>query len=376
MTPSSPSSSDGPALPPRHRPALGDLAQDTTEKDLWAFDDDLDADDLLSAPVEEPERKAGNEIPAPREISSRRPAEGSGESSTRLPVPGTEQVRMDVRRKQEVKPAGEAPGPSKPESDFDDLEAWEDTPVEADIVDLPRDPVPGEAETEEPVKPEPKEDAVEAPATVPESAPVPAKGDDESDDEFSTPAPEGAAPVDLRPHLGLSNIERIGLIVLLVLLVGGGAVTFLTYLNRLPSESTKLQANDFPVKGELITVQSAESYWREPITGGDSPDAFRMGTELLPVLKISVKGGPAAIRVLFKNEEKEFVGDAVTRSIRKDGLMEISATAGFDDPGMHAAYRTGESDPWTIEVYEAVSEDVAGRDDKMLFEMNVSTDRR
>lgn len=370
MTPSSPSSSDGPALPPRHRPALDDLAQDTTEKDLWAFDDDLDADDLLSAPVEEPERKAGNEIPAPREKLSRRPAEGSGESSTRLPVPGTEQVRMDVRRKQEVQPAGEAPRPSKPESDFDDLEAWEDTPVEADIVDLPRDPVPGEAETEEPVKPEPKEDAVEAPATVP------AKGEDESDDEFSTPAPEGAAPVDLRPHLGLSNIERIGLIVLLVLLVGGGAVTFLTYLNRLPSESTKLQANDFPVKGELITVQSAESYWREPITGGDSPDAFRMGTELLPVLKISVKGGPAAIRVLFKNEDKEFVGDAVTRSIRKDGLMEISATAGFDDPGMHAAYRTGESDPWTIEVYEAVSEDVAGRDDKMLFEMNVSTDRR
>jgi hypothetical protein len=43
---------------------------------------------------------------------------------------------------------------------------------------------------------------------------------------------------------------------------------------------------------------------------------------------------------------------------------------------MHAAYRTGGSKPWTIEVFEAPSETTPGKDFKRLFEMNISTDRR
>jgi hypothetical protein len=54
----------------------------------------------------------------------------------------------------------------------------------------------------------------------------------------------------------------------------------------------------------------------------------------------------------------------------------VAATAGFEDVGMHAAYRTGQSEPWSVQVYEAPSEDTPGPAFKKLFEMNVSTDLR
>ena len=56
--------------------------------------------------------------------------------------------------------------------------------------------------------------------------------------------------------------------------------------------------------------------------------------------------------------------------------LQIAATAGFEDLGMHAAYRTGQSKPWTIEVLEAPSESAANAEFKKLFEINISTDRR
>jgi hypothetical protein len=43
---------------------------------------------------------------------------------------------------------------------------------------------------------------------------------------------------------------------------------------------------------------------------------------------------------------------------------------------MHAAYRTGQSKPWTIQVLEGPSETAANAEFKKLFEINISTDRR
>ena len=94
------------------------------------------------------------------------------------------------------------------------------------------------------------------------------------------------------------------------------------------------------------------------------------------MLELKVSGGPAMLRVHFRNEDHSVVGDAVTYTVKQGGKVQIPATAGFDDPGMHAAYRTGQSKPWTIEVFEASSDDASGSDFKKLFEMNISTDRR
>ena len=161
-----------------------------------------------------------------------------------------------------------------------------------------------------------------------------------------------------------------------MLLVGGGATIFLGSLNRLPTEAIKAESTDFPIKGERVTISAATSYWRAPITDGPDADTFRRGTELLPVLELTASGGPALIRIFFRDQEGATIGDAMTRKIDGEGVVKIPATAGFDDPGMHAAYRTGESKPWTVQVWEITSGDASSGKSEKLFEMNVSTDRR
>lgn len=371
MTPEPPASSEGSPLPPRHRPSLGNLAQDTTEIDLWAFEDDLDLPGGTDEPVKlEPSRPAsGGDIPSPRERPPMKPRDAEGRSPAN-PAGGEEQIRMNVTKSRaKNRPTGANPEPLRQESEFDDLEHWEDVVVEPEIEELPAVELQETTgPTDSPVRADTTEIPVQ-PASEPEpESPAP-------DDEFAPAPREGVEPMSLRPHLGLSKVERVGLIALLVVLVGGGATVFISSLNRLPVEAVKAESADFPIKGEFVTISSASSYWRAPVTEGPDADTFRRGTELLPVLELTAKGGPAAIRILFRSDDGTVVGDAVTRPISGAGSLKIPATAGFDDPGMHAAYRTGESKPWTIEVFEARSEDATGKDFKKLFEMNISTDR-
>src|SRR5690606_4595376 len=105
-------------------------------------------------------------------------------------------------------------------------------------------------------------------------------------------------------------------------------------------------------KGEQLTLTGAETFWRKPITSGDHPDTPRAGTAVLPVLSLSLEGGPAEIRVFFRDDKGELVGDSVTRTVAANAKVQIAATAGFDDPGMYAAYQAGLEKPWTAEVVE------------------------
>jgi hypothetical protein len=347
---------------------LGNLTQDTTELDLWSFEEDLDLEDSESrAEVAESTRSSSGDIPAPRERQVTKVREAPSPLHT-APVAGGERIQMNISKSRH-KPQTNSPVPAsqKPESEFDELEHWEDVPKEAEIDELP-DAEFLKTNAEEPVARTPL-----APAIEPLK---PAAAEAKEDDEFSPPPREDTTPLSPLTRWNLSKAERTSLIVLLVLLAAGGLATLVFSLKRLPTESVRANANDFPIQGSKLTVTSAVSYWRAPITEGPTPDTFRRGTQLLPVLELKIGGGSGAIRVLFRNDERIVIGDAVTRAVRGTGSLKIAATAGFDDPGMHAAYRTGESKPWTIEVFEAASEDTTSRDFKRLFEMNISTDRR
>jgi hypothetical protein len=343
--------------------------------DLWAFEEDLDLPDDMDEPViQETPRSFGKDIPVPRERQVSASREPEDRTVPKTPAGGEDQIRMNVNKARlKSRPAGPTTGQSKPESDFDELEEWEDAKVEPDIEELPAE-VESEL-IELPSQPEVVTDLEATPPTLPvvEETTVQQVI---TDDEFSPVIRENATPVPLVPHLKLSKIERIGLIALAVLLLLGATTILIYSLSRLPTEAKRADAKDFPIKGSHLSITSATSYWRAPITEGPNPDTFRRETQLLPVLEIGMSGGPAAIRVLFRNDEHAVIGDAVTRAVTSGGVLKIPATAGFDDLGMHAAYRTGESRPWTIEVYEAPSEGAAGRDFKKLFEMNISTDRR
>jgi hypothetical protein len=387
MTPQTPPSSEESSLPPRHRPTQGSFSQDTTEQDLWAFDDDPDMPSVPeTAKIGLRPRMSGRDIPAPRERQPGKPHQTDGSPSTKPPA-GDGEIQIDVNKSVlETHPFEPSSGQAKSEGDFDELENWGFLPIDPQIADLPAEIL---ALPVEPVNP-PELVAAAAAPEAPEATAAPAPGlpqitpdilppsetKTEEDDEFSPVLPEHAVPLSLRPRLKLSPVEWLGLIFLLAVILAGAGAILVFSLKHLPTETQRAKAHYFPIQGSQLTIDSATTYWRVPILEGASRDTFRRGTQLLPVLEISVSGGPATLRVLFRNEDKVVVGDAVTRTFRDGGLLQIPATAGFDNLGMYAAYRTGESKPWTVEVLEAPAETAAGTTFTKLFEMNIATVRR
>ena len=373
MTPKPPSASDGSSLPPRHRPSKSDFIKDSSELDLWAFDEPTRPDEESAAAAPKPGRSSG--IPVPRGSGNVRKHSVGGlpkseESAPPRQGPETEErIQIDVSKKRpRAQPASHPVHHSKVGGEFDELDDGNESGPESEVLE-----VVSEAEAvfvDEPAPPEPVIEEIVPETPRPVAPPVPEQ------DECSPRVRENAEPVSLRPHLGLSKVERIGLAALLgVLLIGGGVVYFKT-IHDLPAGSGRLQERDFPVKGEHLTILSAASYWRAPIAEGPNAETFRRGTQLVPVVDLTVKGGPAAVRVFFRNSDGDVIGDAVTRTIQAGASLEVAATAGFEDVGMHAAYRTGQSKPWAVQVYEAPSENSPGPAFKMVFEMKVSTDRR
>ena len=357
MTPKPPKSSGGSPLPQRHRPNLGDFVKDSTESDLWAFDDIASVDEV----TKESPPKAPS-IPAIRDTEKKRAQESSEPKSGG----SRERIKINVSRKlPKVQMAGPLTGQPTFGADFDDLDRW-DKPEEASEL--------GEISEEIPVTPLAAREPIAEPSPPPVALAVSPPADDL--DEFSPRIRENATPVSLRPHLALSQLERLGLGLLLLLLLMGGGVIFFNTIHRLPTNDARLKANHFPITGQHLSIQSANSYWRAPIAEGGNAETFRRGTQLLPVVNLTSSGGPAAVRVFFRNSDGDLIGDAVTRLLKAGTPLQVAATAGFDDIGMHAAYRTGQSKPWIVQVYEAPSENSAVSDFKKLFEMNISTDRR
>lgn len=383
MTPKPPAPSEGSSLPPRVRPNLDDLIKDSAESDLWALDD-LDQPDEGNPKPPSPAIQVN--LPEPRGIRKKKPLELNPPRSA-APNNGVQvnvgampacpwlaglaatnnSVQMNVGKEPSITPLSSVPSPSRPGAEFDDLDDldhWDESaqPVLSIHPSLIPPPV-DEVNTS---------DEAGAQAT---SAVTPATTADTSD-ELSPVAPANATPVALVPRLGLSRVERIGLWALCAILLIGGVMVFFNTVNRLPTGAERLKAGDFPVKGRHVTILSADTFWRPPITEGSNPETVRRGTQLLPVINLTSSGGPAAVRFFFRDQDGLVMGDAVTRTLKPGIPLQVAATAGFEDVGMHAAYRTGQTKPWTIEVLEAPSETADNSDFRKLFDINISTDRR
>lgn len=334
---------------------MGNQNQENSELDLWAFDEDLDS---VESDTAKSQPAANRVLPQPRELRAAKSTEVTPSEKSAEPM---QTSASHTRHPQQSTPLAQAPNP---ESDFDDLEDWDDLPDEPAIppltTELPSSPSKSlaEASTTKPTFKDTQSEKVS------------------NEDEFSPQKNQETAPLVLRPRLGLSLIERTGMIVLATFLVLAGLFIYQQSIYQLPNESNHAGKPDFPLKGTLVTVDSATSYWRAPVNEGPKVDTYRRGTVLLPVLVLKISEGRGAIRVLFRNNEGETMGDAVTRTIQGADTFEIAATAGFDDVGMHAAYRTGGLKPWKIQVFEASTENASGQDVKKLFELNISTELR
>lgn len=369
MTPDPPSSSEESPFPRRSRPNLGDIVKDSTEYDLWAFDD-VDPDAEIAPPPEPV--PVSPSIPMPRE---RRRSSYSDSGATAGPthiLTGREGVRVDIHQ-QSVKTPGAMPASQiTAEDEFEDLD------------DL------GEPSGEKPGPPpelsihpslftaaaEPVAEEKFATFETARPAPVASTPAPQEQDEFSPVIRENAKPVSLVPHLKLSKLEWVGLSALSAIFLLGIVAVFFNAIYQLPDGPERLKAGDFPVKGGHLTIASADTFWRPPVTEGENAETFRRGTQLLPVIEITSSGNPGTVRVIFRDEDGRGAGDVLTRAVQPGVPLQIAATAGFEDVGMHAAYRAGQTEPWTIEVFEAPSASASAADFKKLFEIEISTDRR
>ena len=368
MTPTPPSPSEGSSLPPRHRPTLDELVKDATELDLWAFDSVENAETLATEVT-----PLASVVPAPQFPAPLKPLVEVAEAKRLLLEPpktaaSKERVETSVSKIRPKSTTGGAPPSSlKAKGDFDELDHWDDTEPAPDIEQTQEKILSGLEKSNETQPPPIVEEPTAAPE-ITETADV--------SRELLPAILKNIVPPPLRKHLTLTKLERIGLITLLaLLLIGAGAIVIFS-LHRLPTESARVKANDFPIKGQYYKIVSAENYWRTPITEGKNPDVIRRGTVLIPVIHLATSDGSAAVRVIFRNGDGESVGDTVTRAVQNGQDLEVAATGGFDDIGMHAAYRTGEGKPWRIEVYEAKSVDSGNDAFKKLFEMSITTARR
>jgi len=320
---------------PKKRPASGSNPAKGTETDLWDFDSD---EPETTEPHAKDKKAESPGIPSRRvresPIQSKKPKERHIDPpAAETMVPETD-VDPPVTKKEPAKapkPKGSPAAKQKP------------TPV--------RKPAT------EPEKPEPY---------VSESNP--------SESE-SAPSTETRGPS--RAFLSsLSKTEKTGISVLLAILALGATLAIVHFSTRVPTRSVLSEDLDLPVEGKLVKVTAISTYWREPITTGENPDVVRRGTKLIPVVKVKIEAKSAAIRVLFRDEDGLVIGDPINRTFSGNAELRIPATAGFDDIGMHAAYRTGESPPWIVQILEAGESGVSIDNFKMVLETEISTDIR
>lgn len=174
----------------------------------------------------------------------------------------------------------------------------------------------------------------------------------------------------------LSLLEKISLITIAAIFLISSGLLIFHFTNEIKLQPLTGDELVLPIEGKIFNVSAVETYWRKPIVEGENRDVVRRGVKLIPILKLNIKGTSGAIRILFRDSNGAFVGDSISHAISGAETLSFNATDGFDDLGMHAAYRTGESARWTIQVLEGLSVNAPITEFQTLFETKISADLR
>ena len=373
---SDPNTNDEDSTPlkrPKSQP--GTVAKEISEVDFWDLDEEPLADPsgspILPPPRQKsilprhPTKKAANK---PAAISKVKPAEKTA------PPPVTEAPKAATKAKGPFPKSDTAPPKTAKRYPSASSDVFSSRDLESRS--LQKLPEPLEPEEELQSTP-PQEEMEKEPDVIPAtpSAEETLEHEADSGPEQDTAASEEILQ-DLKEKWSLTQMEKIGMGAFLVLLLGVAAFFLTQGIYKLPEEPKLLGSGGFPVTGRMCSITDAETYWRKPITEGAHPDRVRRGTQLIPVLKISLTQGKGAIRILFRNADHDLVGDGITHAVNGATTLEIPATAGFEEMGMHTAYRTNESKPWNVEVLEAPSTESPTSQFKKIYESHISAEQR
>lgn len=354
--------------PAEPRPLAGDGNPAGVESDLWELDEE--GASAPSSQAAEARAKTDDQ----RRVDVRN---WLNESVQKHPATKKENrkrtgVQLDIQPKSTPRLMEKAALPRRRvEQEFEQLDTWDDSVpmgevdvdplAESAAVVVEPDPSPApESDHSDPVNVEVLEEAMaeEQPLSSEAECPKP----------MASGRKSSATP--------MRGMEWAGLIVLGLLLIALAAGAYFWSIHRLPHKAPPWKQVSFPVKGQLVEIKDAKTYWRAPVLEGPKRDPIRRGTRLIPILELEVVGGPAALRVIFRDDEGRSVGDPIIHPVAASGKFALASTAGFEDLGMHAAYRTEELDPWSVEVSEAASADASGNDFSLILKMNLSSDLR
>lgn len=331
-------------LPGRHRPRLSELSKETTEEDLWDLEDDS---------------RPSLAQPAKREPSAEKPSK---------PAVVTHHSKHSSSSPADSKEPDERPGPPKA-SRPNGLR--------------PRDPKSSISQLEAAIE-EPMEAAVEEPPTckkkqeVPETAAAPTP---EESPEKPEKAETKATSTPEKRETGKG--EKMGLIAFGVVSLLLGTWWLVGLFSRISTTRLGDDQPDFPTKGAYVTIEGAETYWREPVRDGANPDVARREVEFIPVLSVEINDSEAGVlRAIFRNEEGDFVGDSISKKFASgvfdqnaQSTIEFPATDGFMNSGEFNGYRVGD-DRWTVELFEGPSAEASGNEFKLLFTTPISPNRQ
>ena len=343
------------------------------ESGLWNLDDEEIAAPLPVKPI----GSTGEGIPAVNPARVQRVIGSSGPEKNPSLVDVTKdqaappnhddkRIRLNIQQPKEASStASQAPKLASFSHEFDDLENWVDDGGEATGKEMEDAAKLAELDDSASVE---KKDPADAPKLLVTPTPV---------EPQPAEAPRQASvPMAARWRSNYSMLEKLGMTALIVALLAILAGILIYSASRLPMESLDSRKVKFPIAGKLVAIKSANTYWRDVVQSGPEADVVRRGTRLIPELELSCAGGVGVLRVLFRDENGDSVGDAITRQVTAEGKITFAATAGFNEFGMHAAYMTGENKPWKIEVYEGRSANVSEENFVKLFEMDISAERR
>ena len=134
-----------------------------------------------------------------------------------------------------------------------------------------------------------------------------------------------------------------------------------TYLNSAPNGELAEYKEDFPIQGESVTVESVETWWREPVRDGDDPENNIVSeARLIPCASIKISdSGSTNLQVSFRDGENRLIGDIQNLSVKKGKFeknssdkISVYATDGFDNPTKINPYVNQDIEPWTLAIVE------------------------
>jgi|TARA_B110000438_G_scaffold295071_1_gene337500 hypothetical protein len=160
----------------------------------------------------------------------------------------------------------------------------------------------------------------------------------------------------------VSTVEKISLIAVIACLVGAFAWGISFFYRDAPEGELVKFIEDFPIKGEDVTIETVETWWRKPVRSGDEPDVgVVIDSNLIPCARIKLsEGGSTTLQVSFRDGDQNLIGDTHNLSVvngkfSSDDSDEIvvRSTSGFNNPSRIHAYANEDFAPWSLVIIES-----------------------